>query len=266
MRPVGAEALEAGDDRVQALAELADQALGLDRLDAGGAVARVGAERHLPALPAAGGDAHLLQGQRHQAGGDVLAGGDHGVVLAGVEEERGLADPADELVGLAGHGGDDDGDVVAALDLALDLGGRVADAVEVGDAGAAEFHHQTGHGPWPAVWVGRALLSGGSGGLQAAESGSDGRGGVQALKRLGKSGLESAGMWLERGLPFGLPSGSARALVRRVVHGGEAGRRPRSRHRTGSRSVRLGGGPGQAGDRDAVLDQRAGLGGRSPRR
>ena len=156
-------------------------------VDAGGAVARVGAQRHLPALPAAGRDAHLLQGQRHQAGGDVLARGDHGVVLAGVVEERGLADPADELVGLAGHGGDDDGDVVAALDLALHLGGRVADAVEVGDAGAAEFHHQTGHGPRACDMRGTRPLIGWVGGVQAGESGgwrAPARGaGVSTLRR-----------------------------------------------------------------------------------
>ena len=141
----GRDALEAGDHRVQPFAELLDQPLGVDRLDAGGAVAGVGAQRHLPALPAARGHAHLLQGQRHQPGGDVLARGDHGVVFARIVEERGLAHPGDELVGLAGHGRDDDGHVVAALDLALDLAGRVADALEVGHAGAAEFHHEPGH-------------------------------------------------------------------------------------------------------------------------
>ena len=115
------EALEAGDHRVQALAELADQAVGLDRLDAGRAMARVGAQRHLPALPAPRRHPHLLQRQRHQPGGDVLARCDHRVVLAGVVEQRGLAHPADQLVGLARHRRDDDRDVVAALDLALDL-------------------------------------------------------------------------------------------------------------------------------------------------
>ena len=165
-------------------------------------MARVGAERHLPALPAARRHAHLLQRQRHQPGGDVLARGDHRVVLARVVEERGLAHPADQLVGLAGHGRDDDGHVVAALDLALDLGGGVADAVEVGDGGAAEFHHQTGHGPRPADGVGRALLSAGSGGFKRRNRGPLGESGGRALQRLGKSARRiDAVRRLQTGLP-----------------------------------------------------------------
>ena len=40
-----------------------------------------------------------------------------------------------------GHGGDHDGDLVPRVDLALHAGRDVADAVEVGDRGAAELHH-----------------------------------------------------------------------------------------------------------------------------
>ena len=143
--------------------------------DAGGAVAQLVRSGTCQPCQLRAGTPISCRVERHEAGGDVLAGGDDGVVLAGVEEERGLADPADELVGLAGHGGDDDGDVVAALDLALHLGGGVADAVEVGDAGAAEFHHQTGHGPRPAVWGGTGPLIGWVGGVQAGEWGGGGR-------------------------------------------------------------------------------------------
>ena len=64
----------------------------------------------------------------------------------GVVQRRGLAAPGDELVGLAGHGRDHDGDLVAGVDLALDVARDVADAVDVGDRRAAEFHHQPGHG------------------------------------------------------------------------------------------------------------------------
>ena len=56
------------------------------------------------------------------------------------------AAPADQLVGRAGHGGHHDRDLVAGVDLALDVAGDVADAVDVGDRRAAELHHQTGHG------------------------------------------------------------------------------------------------------------------------
>ncbi len=60
-------------------------------------------------------------------------------------ERRGRLDPADQLVGLARHGRDDDDHVIAALDLAPDLLGGVRDAVEVGHRGAAEFHHEKRH-------------------------------------------------------------------------------------------------------------------------
>jgi hypothetical protein len=106
---------------------------------------RVGAggqDRHLPALPAARRHAQFLQAQRHQPGGHVLARRHHRVVFARVEEGRGALDPADQFVGLAGHGRDDDDDVIAALDLARDLAGRIRDPVQIGHRGAAEFHHQ----------------------------------------------------------------------------------------------------------------------------
>ena len=86
-----------------------------------------------------------LQRQREQSGGDLLAGGDHRVVFAGVVQRRGGAAPVDQLIGRAGHGGDHDGDLVAGVDLALDVARHVADAVDVGDRRSAELHHQPGH-------------------------------------------------------------------------------------------------------------------------
>jgi hypothetical protein len=53
--------------------------------------------------------------------------------------------PGDELVGRARHRRDHDGDVVAGVDLALDVAGDVADALDIGDGGAAEFHDDDGH-------------------------------------------------------------------------------------------------------------------------
>ena len=85
------------------------------------------------------------EGDGEQAGGHLLAGGDHGVVFARVMQRRGLAAPGDQLIGLAGHGRDHDGDLVAGVDLALDVARDVADAVDVGDGGSAEFHHEAGH-------------------------------------------------------------------------------------------------------------------------
>ena len=146
IRPVGRDALEAGDHGDLARLHATDQLGALDRGDAGLAVGVVGADRDLPALPGAGFDADLLQGDREQAGGHLFAGGDHCVVFARVVQRRQRLAPADELVGGAGHGGDDDGDLVAGVALALDARGDGADAVEVGDRRAAEFHHDAGHG------------------------------------------------------------------------------------------------------------------------
>ena len=100
----------------------------------------------LPALPGAGVDPHGLQHDRQQPGGHLLARGYHRVVFAGVVQRRRLAAPGHELVGDAGHGGDDDRHLVAGVDLALDVARDVADAVDVGDRGSAELHDEAGHG------------------------------------------------------------------------------------------------------------------------
>src|SRR5262249_19732753 len=68
------------------------------------------------------------------------------VVFAGVVQRRGLAAPAHEPIGDAGHGRDDDRHLVASVDLALDVSRDVADALDVGNRGAAKFHYQAGHG------------------------------------------------------------------------------------------------------------------------
>ncbi len=105
----------------------------------------VGMDRDLPALPGAGLDADFLQRDGEQAGGHLLTGCDDRVIFAGVMQGRKLLAPADQLVGRAGHGGDDDGDLVADRVLALHPAGDLADAVQVGDRSAAEFHHDTRH-------------------------------------------------------------------------------------------------------------------------
>ena len=74
--------------------------------DARRAVGRIGLDRDLPAQPGAGVDAHLLQRDRQQPGGDLLAGRHHRVVFAGVVQRRRLARPRHQLVGQAGHGRD----------------------------------------------------------------------------------------------------------------------------------------------------------------
>ncbi len=142
---VGRDPLEARDHGDMALFHAVDQVLAVDVQDARLAVRVIGADRDLPALPGARLDPDLHQGDRQQAGGDLFAGGDNRVVFACVVQRRQRLAPGDELVGGAGHGRDHDGDLVPRVNLALDAGRDVADAVEVGDGGAAEFHHNTRH-------------------------------------------------------------------------------------------------------------------------
>ena len=89
-----------------------------------------------------------LQRDRQQAGGDLFAGGHHGVIFARVMHRRGLAAPCHQLVGLAGHRRDHHGDLMAGIDLALHMARDVADAVDIGDGCAAEFHHEAAHDDW----------------------------------------------------------------------------------------------------------------------
>ena len=58
----------------------------------------------------------------------------------------GVVHPADQFVGLAGHGRNDHRDLVAGIDLAFDMARDIADAADVGDGGPAEFHHDARHG------------------------------------------------------------------------------------------------------------------------
>src|SRR6185437_3857572 len=74
------------------------------------------------------------------------------VVFPRVMQRRQLLAPADQPVGRPRHRRDDDRDLVAGVDLALDPAGHVADAVEVGHRRAAELHHDAGHDPRAVLW------------------------------------------------------------------------------------------------------------------
>jgi hypothetical protein len=140
------DALEAGDDRdLAALLEALDQLGAVHVGDMRGAVGVVGENRQLPALPGARGDPHLLQDDGEQPGAHLLARGDHGVIFTRVVHGSRLPAPFDELVGGAGHGRHDNGDLMAGVDLALDVLRDVTDAVEIGDRSAAELHDEPGH-------------------------------------------------------------------------------------------------------------------------
>ncbi len=117
----------------------------MNRLDARLAVHAVGADRDLPAEPGARIDPERLQRQRHQPGGDLLAGRDDNVVFARVVQPADQTGPVDELVGRAGHRRNDDGNLVAGIDLALDPTGGIRDLVDVGDRRSAEFLNDARH-------------------------------------------------------------------------------------------------------------------------
>src|ERR1700722_3210092 len=63
----------------------------------------------------------------------LLAGRHHCVIFTRVVHGRSFTAPFDQLVGLAGHRRDDDGNVMAGIDLALDVTRDVANAFDVGD-------------------------------------------------------------------------------------------------------------------------------------
>ena len=146
IRPLGADALEAGDHRdLRPRRQAALELVRLDAADARLAVDAVGADRDLPAQPGAGLDAELLQRERQQADGHLLAGRDDDIVFARVVQRADAGVTVDQLVGGAGHGRDDDGDLVAGIDFAFDLARDILDAVDVGDRGAAEFQNDPRH-------------------------------------------------------------------------------------------------------------------------
>jgi hypothetical protein len=88
----------------------------------------------------------VLKRDREQPDRHLFARRDNGVVLARVVQRRQFARPIDELVRFARHGGDHDGDLKAAVDLALNLEGDVPDTLEVRHRRASELHHESGHG------------------------------------------------------------------------------------------------------------------------
>ena len=143
-------ALEAGDDGdFLTLVETADQFGAVDFQNARRSVDVGGLNRQLPAEPGPRVDIHILQRDGEQAGSDLLAARDNGVVFAGIEDfalRQGFFAPGDQLIRRSGHGGDHDGNFVPGIDLALDVAGNVADALDSGDRGPAEFHDKTSHG------------------------------------------------------------------------------------------------------------------------
>ena len=87
-----------------------------------------------------------LDGHGHQGDGDLLAGGQQHVHLAGRRLLADLAGQRDQLVGGVAAGADDDDDLVAGLFGADGPPCRRHDPLGGRHTGAAEFLHDKGHG------------------------------------------------------------------------------------------------------------------------
>ena len=153
MRPSRVDALEAGDHRAprrrpwrRAASRAGCRRCGRGR---GASSAMIGT---CQPMPGARRHAHVAQGHRQQAGGHLLAGGHHHVVLV-VGRRRGPGPPRRSRRSRPPArwscrpwprpprrpGG-------RACTSALHQPRDAADALQVGHRGAAEFHHQPGHG------------------------------------------------------------------------------------------------------------------------
>jgi hypothetical protein len=118
------------------------------RVDVGDARAGVrflGADRQLPAEPAARGDAHRLKGEREQARCHLFARRDDDVIFGGVIAGIGFAAETHQPVGFARHGGDDDGDLVSLRHLARNKFRHGANPLGARHRRAPEFHHDSRH-------------------------------------------------------------------------------------------------------------------------
>src|SRR4029077_16653661 len=129
------------------LGEAAANLCHVDPLDARLAVYPVRANRELPAEPGTRVDPEILQGERQQAGRDLLPRSNDDIVVARVMEAAHLARPIDQLVGGPRHRGNDDRYFIATVDLALDALRDVLDPRDSGDRGTAEFLNNARHAP-----------------------------------------------------------------------------------------------------------------------
>ena len=142
---VRADTLKPGHDSRLALGQATLDLRGFDCLNAGVAVHAVCPNGNLPAKPGPRIDAEILQRERHQAGGYLLARGDDDIILARIVQPAHPPRPFDELVGRPGHRGHDDGHFVAGIDFALHAACGIADPLDISNRGPAEFLDDTRH-------------------------------------------------------------------------------------------------------------------------
>ena len=105
----------------------------------------IGADRQLPAQPAARFAAERLQRYREQACGNLFASGDHHVIFGRIIQRVRLAAEVDKPVGIARHSGNNDGNFVTAFCLTLHQLRDTADTFRSGHRRAAKFHYNAGH-------------------------------------------------------------------------------------------------------------------------
>jgi hypothetical protein len=125
----------------------------VDLEDAGLGVRIVGQHAHLSARVAAGIDADLVERNCQEADGHLLAGGGDHVELAARRIGRDLLGETEQAIGLAGHGGHHDDELVALLVKVGDATRDVPDAVGGADGRAAvlldDQRHVSPAGPSP---------------------------------------------------------------------------------------------------------------------
>jgi hypothetical protein len=139
------DALEARHDHHRAGVEIAADVVAVDVEDAGLGEGVVGEDAHLAAGVAAGLDAELLEGHAQQTDGDLFAGGDHHVELAGAGIGADFLGQGDQAVGLAAHRGQDDHHLVPLGVELRDPLGHVLDPFGVADGSAAIFLNYERH-------------------------------------------------------------------------------------------------------------------------
>ena len=103
MRPVEAMPLESRQHRDFTAGKPVFDLGGVNVTNSGAGMGVVGFDRQLPSQPRPGHQSLRLERQCHQAGGDLLAGGDDGVVLARVHHAADLARPVVQLIRRPSH-------------------------------------------------------------------------------------------------------------------------------------------------------------------
>ena len=143
--PVGSNALETGDNSHLAAGKALAHQRAVDAVDARRAMNVVGADRNLPAEPRTRVDAEILQRDRQKADRHLLAGGDNGVIFAGIMHRTDVACPGHQLVCGPGHCRNNHRHLMPGIDFRFHPRRDIADAIEVADRSATKFLNNKSH-------------------------------------------------------------------------------------------------------------------------